>query len=206
MSVQQVEKFVRETVDRNRSWKEIKIEGGEPTLHPDFFEVVEIIRDFKASYAPGTRISLSTNGYGREVRDVLARLPEDIVVYNSRKDSADRSEFYAFNAAPVDLDGYRDSDFTRACDIPFYFGIGLSPYGYYPCSVSAGIDRVFGLNLGKKRLPDKVDPMTELLEAFCRLCGHFIPFNLAGRKEIISPTWVSAYNAYQNQSPRLTPY
>jgi hypothetical protein len=206
MTVQQVEKFIRESVDQNRTWKEIKIEGGEPTLHPDFFEIIELLHKFKASRAPGTRISLSTNGYGEEVRSVLARLPEDIVVYNSDKDSPVRDEFYAFNVAPIDLDGYRDSDFTRACDIPFYFGIGLSPYGYYPCTVSPGIDRVFGLDIGKKRLPAKGDPMTEQLQTFCRLCGHFIPFNLARGRELISPSWVCAYKAYQAESPRLTQY
>jgi Radical SAM superfamily/4Fe-4S single cluster domain len=206
MAVPQVEKFIRETVGQNRTWKEIKIEGGEPTLHPDFFEIIELLRQFKASRAPGTRISLSTNGHGREVRRVLARLPENIIVYNSGKDSPVQDEFYAFNVAPMDLDEYRNCDFTRACDIPLYFGIGLSPFGYYPCTVSAGIDRVFGLDLGRKRLPGKGDSMAEQLEAFCRLCGHFIPFNLARRKEVISPTWVSAYAKYHTQSPRLKLY
>jgi hypothetical protein len=206
MAVQQVEKFIAETVAQNRTWKEIKLEGGEPTLHPDFFEVIELMREFKASRAPGTIISLSTNGYGEEVRSVLAQLPKEIVVYNSGKDSPVRDEFYAFNVAPADLAGYQNSDFTQACDIPYYFGIGLSPYGYYPCTVSAGIDRVFGMDIGKKRLPGKDDPMTEQLQTFCRLCGHCIPFNLAGGKELISPTWVSAYNAYQIEAPRLTLY
>jgi hypothetical protein len=108
--------------------------------------------------------------------------------------------------APIDLDEYRNSDFTRACDIPFYFGIGLSPYGYYPCTVSAGIDRVFGMDLGRKRLPLLGDSMAEQLEAFCRLCGHFIPFNLARREEVISLTWASAYAKYRTQSPRLKLY
>ncbi len=206
MAVPQVEKFIRETVDQNRTWKEIKIEGGEPTLHPDFFEIIELLGEFKASRAPDTIISLSTNGYGEQVRSVLARLPKDIIVYNSGKDCPVQDEFYAFNLAPMDLDEYRNSDFTRACDIPFYFGIGLSPYGYYPCTVSAGIDRVFGMDIGKKRLPGKDDPMTEHLKAFCKLCGHFIPLNLARQKEVISSTWVSAYAKYHTQSPRLTQY
>ena len=206
MTVPQVEKFIGETVAQNRTWKEIKIEGGEPTLHPDFFEVVELLREFKASHASDTKISVSTNGFGVEVQGVLARLPKDIIVYNSGKDSPVRDEFYAFNVAPVDLDRYRNSDFTRACDIPFYFGIGLGPYGYYPCSVSPGIDRVFGLDLGRKQMPHKGDPMAGQLKTFCGLCGHFIPFNLAGGRDMISPTWVTAYRTYQTERPRLTLY
>lgn len=206
MSLGQIEKFIKETVDRKRRWREIKIEGGEPTLHPEFFEIITLLRVFRASHSPGTKISLSTNGYGQEVRSLLALVPDDILVYNSGKDSPIREEFEPFNMAPTDMNDYHDNDFTRACDIPSFFGIGLNRYGYYPCTASPGIDRVFGFDLGAKRLPDKGDAMAEQLQVFCRLCGHFIPFRRAGGKELISPTWVGAYADYATQRPRLTLY
>jgi hypothetical protein len=206
MTVDQVRAFVRETIEQNRKWHEIKIEGGEPTLHPEVFGIIDVLRRFRSLHAPRTRITLSTNGYGPEVHRVLARLPEDIIVYNSNKDGPWRTEFDAFNVAPADLDDFSERDFTCACDIPFYFGISLNRYGYYPCGVSGGIDRVFGFDLGRKSLPRKGDPMPKELSTFCRLCGHFIPFNRVVVREDISPTWTAAYERYGTAPPKLTLY
>ena len=69
---------------------------------------------------------------------------------------------------------YSNSDFTKACWIPALCGITLDMHGYYPCSVAAAIDRVFGFDLGKKELPTvQYATLEEMFANFCKLCGHY---------------------------------
>jgi hypothetical protein len=105
--------------------------------------------------------------------------------------------------------------------------MGLTPFGYYPCAIAGAIDRVFGFDKGRKHLPDPDDVMLDLFSVFCRLCGHFLenqrPLwpdrrnngeeNLEDAEctvktdgEIMSPTWITAYESYNKKPPELTKY
>ena len=43
MSVEQIQKFINESVDNNVKWERIRVMGGEPTLHPDIFEILNLL-------------------------------------------------------------------------------------------------------------------------------------------------------------------
>jgi hypothetical protein len=206
MSPGQIEHFLRESMARERRWTHIMIEGGEPTSHSQFPEIVDMILEYKRSFSPATQVILSTNGYGQEVNRRLEKVSQDVILYNSRKTSPVRTEFDAFNVAPVDNEKYKNTDFSRACHIATFWGTGLTRYGYYPCSVGGGIDRVFGFDVGRKELPSHGDPMTQELERLCRVCGHFIRFNRVRRVDQISASWIDAYRAYGENPPVLELY
>lgn len=206
MTLDQVAHFLEESRQAQRGWTHIMIEGGEPTLHPHFLEIVAAVIDYRRSCSPATQIILSTNGYGDEVQRILPKVPQEVIIYNSKKTSPERAEFDAFNMAPVDREEYRGADFTRACYIPTFWGIGLTRYGYYPCSVSGGIDRVFGFDIGRQTVPSSEDPMHAVLRTVCRYCGHFIRFNTINRREEISESWAKAYEAFKENPPVLTVY
>jgi MoaA/NifB/PqqE/SkfB family radical SAM enzyme len=40
MTLEQIENFVRESVELNKKWKLINLLGGEPSIHKDFLEIV----------------------------------------------------------------------------------------------------------------------------------------------------------------------
>jgi hypothetical protein len=218
MSLGQIEKFVKESIDQGKKWKEILLEGGEPTLHPRFFNIIDILMKYKKDFSPWTNIKVISNGYGDEVDRVLTSLPAvDVDVYNSLKKSPLQKNHCAFNVAPCDLKEFSQLDFSQGCYLPVFYGLGLTRYGYYPHPICGSIDRVFGFDIGRKKLPGVDDTMDDHFKRFCGLCGFF-RFNITqknkkcvvdnenGLRGKLSPTWKKAYMKYAEGRPRLTLY
>jgi hypothetical protein len=180
--------------------------GGEPTLHPDLFKIIDLIKKWRSKHVPGAIIELKTNGYGNRVKDVLKLLPDDIIITSSNKNNREQ-EFDTYNIAPLDKAAYKFADFRNGCWITKHSGIGLTPYGYYPCGPAGAIDRVFGFNIGRNRLPDTDDCLYDQLQRFCSLCGHFERrFYPKLKKPSASKTWKHAYKSYNTRKPVLSLY
>lgn len=204
MTVDQLRKFTSESDENGIKWENIRILGGEPTLHPDILEILELLVDYTRRSSPDTRIHLATNGFGRRVENVLSQLPSAIAVENSQKTSSEQF-FHPFNVAPQDRLEFRHADYSNGCEQTFRWGIGLTPYGYYPCALAGSIDRVFGFDIGRKTLPQPDDPMIDHLQVFCRLCGMFRYANHT-RQQMMSPSWVEACAKYKKSKPVLSLY
>lgn len=206
ISVGQIRHFLEESRERKIRWKSIALLGGEPTCHPDFLEVVDLVVQFRDEFSPDTQIRVVTNGHSERAKRLLSQLPADVRVKNSAKSSCEQPLFYTFNVAPVDVRDYRRVDFFNACPVTYTCGIGVTPYGYYPCAVAGAIDRTFGFDLGRKVLPEDHDDMKEELRTLCALCGRFKMHTGELRHgpldgPIMSRTWVEAYER-SRQSPR----
>jgi hypothetical protein len=179
--------------------------GGEPTLHPDIIEILNILADYKKSFSPATLIQLVTSGYGTHSDAILHRVPAGIEIVNTNKKNSG-SLFWSFNLAPLDAPGYRHADFSNGCDNISVCGLGFNKYGYYPCAAGAGIDRVFGFDIGKKKLPSPENPTKEQLKKLCRYCGYFCCDRQLIDHEMMSPVWREAYEKYKNTRVELTSY
>jgi hypothetical protein len=208
LTVAQVRRFVEESVARGVRWRRIRLLGGEPAVHPQFLEIVETLRAWRARHSPRTRLEVCTNGHGARVQRVLARIPADVRVRNTEKTSPVQPDFVSFNVAPVDVPAYAGADYTNGCGIIQHCGMGLTPFGYYPCAPAGGIDRVFGLGLGRLRLPEPDDDMHDDLRRLCRLCGIFKRAQRDGplRGPVLSPTWTRAYAAWRARPPAVARY
>jgi uncharacterized Fe-S cluster-containing radical SAM superfamily protein len=191
MPVSTIESFVRQSVERKIAWKRIRILGGEPTLHSRFFDIVDLLIDYRKRHNPSARLVLCTNFFGDRVRRTIERLPREIAVKSTLKTSRENL-FRPFNVAPADTVYNRFSDYSRGCRIIEDCGLGLTPSGYYMCAVAGGIDRIFGYGLGRSEMPDESDDFSDQRLAFCPLCGHF-GFQWPTRKSRMSKTWISAY-------------
>lgn len=176
MTLKQITKFVAESKECGRKWDQIRVLGGEPTLHNEIDEIIKLLCDYKKSFSPNTQITIVTNGYGEYVTTVLKRLKEryDIVIENSHKISDIQPSFSPINQAPLDECEYHDQEYSKGCWIPTICGIALDKYGYYPCSASAAADRIFGADVGKKSLPLSSDVFRDDFRYFCSRCGHFL--------------------------------
>ena len=205
MTVGQVEKFVGESAKRGVMWEHIRVLGGEPTLHPQIEGILDALLLYKRENSPSTRIVLVTNGFGRRASEVLKRIPQGVEIENSGKKTGVQ-EFEPFNMAPQDSVLGTLFDYSLGCQIPEHCGMGLTPYGYYPCAVSGGIDRIFGFNLGRKSLPAEGDDMRDLMRVFCRLCGHYTRFMNTTMEEEVSSTWRKAYERYGIKNPEIPRY
>jgi len=194
MSLGQILYFLDESRLNRIQWRRIRVLGGEPTLHPQFLEIVKLILEYREKYSPRTRIEVVTNGYGERVNNALILLPAGIEVRNTAKKSQIQPDFDTFNVAPVDVQEYAGADFSNGCWITELCGMGVTPYGYYPCAAAGGIDRIFGFDLGRNTLPEPDDDMEQQLRAFCIYCGHF---KLRRAQPLIgsmmSPAWSLAY-------------
>ncbi|WP_341580967.1 radical SAM protein [Marinobacter metalliresistant] len=203
MSISQIRQFVDDSIAQKRHWRRIRILGGEPTLHPEFLQIMEILIRLK-EVAPKTIIEVVTNGFGAKVNAILDRIPEGVQVENSAKSQNIQPGFGPFNLAPIDSWQYAFADYRNGCDIAQSCGIGLTPQGYYPCAVAGGIDRVLGLERGRQSIPHTGDDMRDLMAEACRLCGrfrdgHYVPEKL--RKPLMeqktSKSWAKIYHSWR---------
>ncbi len=219
MGLDQIEKFIKQSVENNRVWKEILIEGGEPTQHPHIREIIELLLIYRKRYSPGTFIKVQTNGFGERCGKVLESLPErEVYIHNSGKSSVFQQEHWDFNLAPCDSSEYDQMDFSTGCHLPACYGLGLTCNGYYPHPICGGIDRVYGWDIGRKMLPDVNDSMRDHFEKLCPVCGFFrvaaIRNKDKGKKlkfveierETVSESWQKAYRQYHVKAPHLKRY
>ena len=214
MTLGQVERFVQESRQQGRRWEMIQIEGGEPTLHPQFAETVSILDRYVHEHCPGAALQVNTNGYARSSERVLKQLPRGVSVYNSAKTDRMQSEHLPFNLAPVDSEEYSAADFSQGCYLPALYGLGLTRHGYFPHPICGSIARVFGLDIGRKTLPAASDGLDEQFPQLCRYCGLFPHFNRGvpagdsgcARPGTMSVSWRRAYERYAVERPVMTDY
>ena len=205
ISVEQIKKIIQESIEHERRWESVMLTGGEPTLSPFFFDIINLVLAYKKEFSPQTIIDVFTNGKGVDVSAALNKLPAEVCVRNSRKASF-MNIFYPLNMAPVDLKEYKYVDYSNACVIAENCGIGLNCYGYYLCGIAAGIDRVLGFDIGRKKMPLPGDMFIEQRRRLCRYCGFFQRRYKYTKKERISPTWQEAYENYKRKNPQLSYY
>ncbi|WP_342675930.1 radical SAM protein [Methanofollis sp. UBA420] len=213
MTVSQIEKFVTESISHSVKWEKIGVLGGEPMLHPDLLEILEALLSYKETYSPETFIQITTSGYGKEVQDVIAAVPEGVIVNNTHKIQAYQEKFEPFNLAPVDQRIFCLSEYRNGCSTTTDCGLGLNTYGYYPCGPGGSIDRVMGFDIGLKHLPRSRNEIFPQMDQLCRHCGHFCSRHFIPKEERekivgspMSPSWVHAYAVFESEKPKLTKY
>lgn len=194
MTVAQVRRFLEDSVEAKTRYNRLRLIGGEPTLHPQFNEIVRLVVDYRNKHWPDAKIEVNTNGYGAKVNRILSTIPEGVdKIRNTSKESNDQPDHVSFNVAPLDVEEYRKSEYANGCWITDKCGLGVTPYGYYPCAVAGSIDRIFGFDLGRKKFPDSKDDMLNELRKFCALCGHFKRDDHGVGGPLISSSWKKAY-------------
>lgn len=213
MTLSQVEAFIDESRRSGVVWRKIRLVGGEPTLHPEFDAIVDRLCAWRDELGGAMEIQVSTNGHGHAVMEALDRVRGRVTIDDSAKEGNVQPHFGDFNVAPRDLPEYQRADYRNACWVAEGCGMGLTPYGYYPCAVAGGIDRVLGLGLGRPRLPMLDDDMLDEAASLCQWCGrfktgHFVPRNLRPPllDEPMSPSWVAAYARWRASRPHLRRY
>ena len=212
MSVDQVEKFISQSVRERRRWRQIKILGGEPTLHAELDRILSLLRRYRDEYSKRTQITVISNGFGKDVDRILASIPRDITVSNTSKTSRKQGGFDTYNVAPYDLEEFDNKDFRTGCAVPEVCGMALTRYGFYTCGAGASVDRVFGFGLGIHDLADATSArLKEQRKVLCSYCGHFKSYGIYSNVSYsekpewrsVSPSWVKAYQAFKKQRPLL---
>ncbi|MBU3910978.1 MAG: hypothetical protein KKD90_00145 [Candidatus Omnitrophica bacterium] len=189
-------------------WGKIRAMGGEATLHPDILEILDLLVEYKRNHAPDTCIEIVTNGYGEKVKNVLSKVKVkgEVKIANTAKKSSVQDKFFAFNLAPRVLPYYKFADYSMGCRAMNACGMGVTPFGYYLCTMAGGIDRIFGFDIGRKEMPLPGDPMLDQSTVICQYCGRFRGMGGWAKKQIISPSWQKALKEYEKKKPSLTTF
>lgn len=207
MSVAQVQKFIDESIENNKKWKIIKLRGGEPTLHPEFWSIIYLL-DTYLDFSSRTRIILQTNGYRKACHEIIKKCPDWLEIDNLKKTSKSQPWFNSFYVAPIDLIYFKYfTNYSKGCLRTELCNIGLSRTGYYPCSPGANIDRVFNIGLGILSYKEITEEkQRKQLEKLCRFCGHFKEPNEEVDSLRVSTSWASALDEYKNAKGQLSLY
>lgn len=210
MSIEQIERFVSDSIRLGKQWEVIKIRGGEPTLHPRYLDILKIIEKY-VKFNPKCEIRVVTNGVGPKVNKALSKTPEYIAISNGNKEKKEgKFDYYfnTYNVAPVDLLTYKFTDFSKGCiTVDSCMHVALNKYGYYPCGPGAAVDRIFGFDIGIKQLSGLTDQkLREQMKILCGYCGLFKEPIDWTKKEKMSRSWKEAYEKYKKQKPKLSLY
>lgn len=167
--------FEKQLYGTRHAWNAIYIMGGEPTLHPQLNEFIDIIAAYcrKNPKCQGTLVS---NCHSEKTKAILYDIcfrTQNIQVRHAAKNiatgvGARPSRFWTVNIAPRDFPEFAEHDYARGCGQQMRCGLQLTINGWYHCSMAGGIDRVFGF--GGDTLEGTLK--NPRLGLFCQFCGR----------------------------------
>jgi len=215
MSLEQIHQFVQESIEMHKNWEIINVLGGEPTMHPDFNEIIQfLLNEYLIPHSPSTTLQITSNGYGEKVLYKLKALPQHpnvVVNTNSFKTGKEIPYFTPFNLAPIDLQGIQETEYHKGCWVTAYCGIGLNHLGYFACGVAGGIERILKTGQGIKTMAElNIQILQKQLQDYCRLCGNFSDYAInrgdfmeraekdTPPKIAMSETWKKLYKNYNH--------
>jgi wyosine [tRNA(Phe)-imidazoG37] synthetase (radical SAM superfamily) len=155
----------------------IHILGGEPTLHPDLFKVLQVINSYREKIK-NTEIKLWSNGQGEKINQTLCLLPNWVEVKITPKSNPfGNNNFEAFLAAPIDYKHLHIGDYENGCSNiqANKCGVGVNKNGFYVCPVAGAIDYVKKFGLGINNLKNlNNETFKKQCSQLCMYCGHFL--------------------------------
>ena len=176
MTLEDVNEFFRQCDELG--WNpDVIIIGGEPTLHPQFEEIIAAARRFKG---PTGLVQVWTNGRDRAMVDMIrskynASVPEETYKKKSRIDFP-WDDYYV---SPLDYGIERHKCWQHSSEI---CGVSADSGGYMPCAVGGMIDGMLNLGLRTKRLADLFDndKNEAITREMCKHCGACLTQLLSG--------------------------
>jgi hypothetical protein len=169
----------------------VGIMGGEPTLHPRFPEICDMLMRKLSPYQCG----LWTSGYKwDEYKKLIKKTFKFAVNYNDHSDTRQKHQPVLVAIDEVVKNKESMWDLINHCWVQELWSPSINVNGAFFCEVAAAMDMLLGLGGGypvKKGWWAK-DPadFRDQIELYCRHCGAALPFECPSNKEakdMVSP-------------------
>jgi Radical SAM superfamily len=217
MSPETIRKYCNMIIEHVGPHSRIAMVGGEPTLHPQIFEILDIVVEVLRPQMKVPILILS-NGVGEKVNSTLSEIraryttvdteltqvtsmrerPEQFFIVCSKKYNPSRyvKMFHSpiYRAA---IDTIPERDFAASCWVRRECGYGITPYGIYPCTASAPfISKLFNIPVVLDHLPT-LEEEKEQLNKICKYC--YVPVEKIVGPEV-SPTYEKKLKEWSDEN------
>ncbi len=202
VTFEQIERLINESIEADHKWECIMIIGGEPTIHPQFREIVKMIVAYKDNYNKDMEIKLASNGHTKKTREELKWVEDNypfVYIDNTSKTSNIQEHFINIRNAPKDR--IPESTHFERCHLPCYGGMAFNYSGFYGCGTGGATAKIFGYDIGIKSVKDLTyENLEKMYNIICPLCGHWDCEESS--KELnnqtnFSKSWVKAMDKYK---------
>lgn len=200
LSVEDVERFIIDSIDLGWEWEQITVHGGEPVLNPAIFDIVGVLVEYREHRKRKVRIQFLTNYSTPMIR----KLANEVELMGVELGIAQKEggAFYhdgsaipyvPVNQSPEDL----HLPWSRGCFQSSDCGICLNYLGYWECSPAAAAARVFGYKASAKSLQEVTeDVLAGGYDEHCRHCG-FAASQSRVTRQSTTETWDKALSEYR---------
>lgn len=169
----------------------IGIMGGEPTLHPDFLQICELLR----KKVPPGKCGIWTSGYKwDEYRDVIKKTFKFAVSFNDHSDPGQKHQPVFVAIDDVIRDKKLMWDLIDHCWVQEIWSPSINPKGAFFCEVAAALDLFLdgpgGYPVEKGWWIRDPKHFRDQIERYCPRCGAALPMEYSSNREagdLISP-------------------
>jgi len=194
MTVDQVRRFVDESVACSYPWERLLLFGGEPTLHPNFLDICTLLYDYRLQHNRRVSLICCSNGSNPGKVDAAVKMGFEPHVSVKRKTNYPWS-YEPVNISPVD----RGIKGTPGCHWSYDCGIGMNTLGFWPCSPAGAAARVFGYAAPVTSVKDITAERLMTMYSHCDHCGAGLVSEPRAMEQVSSPEWVAKLDAYNKR-------
>lgn len=157
----------------------VGIMGGEPTLHPEFSEILNILVELIPDIS---RRGLWTDGYKYEkYREQIEAtfLPENIVYNSHDVDVEDNHQPLLVHPNDIGMDPSEHAKYVENCWIQKRWSASITPKGGFFCEVAAAQDMLFngpgGYEIENNWWNKKPKDFADQVKRYCKNCSACVP-------------------------------
>lgn len=192
MTIDQISDFI-DSVRAAGGADIISVMGGEPTIHPEFVRIMEMLHNELELTGMVKNLRIATNG--------IIPIPDLGFPVKALVSPVARKQHRSSFIAPID-----SGQKTRRCVVPWHCGMAINKFGYSPCGPASAIARLFEIDgFTRKEMPSGPEAFRGYEQKICPLCQLYAKNDtwiFTDRSP--SPSYVEAFEAYLKRGGKPT--